>query len=170
MSKSTTVLAIKPSSASETQKITPHLLPCAIKHSGSIGPVSSSYWNPLNSGDGKQTSYFRGRKLTGKTVSLPAGYKGVVAVAEASTAEQQKEDEMVESEVEIVDLEKEESNTLEVEGEFDEVVIWAVEGGGASEVMGDDNVYVRGVEEWVKVAGAVHGFGSDGEAKEVSSS
>ncbi|KAK3996176.1 ribonuclease H2, subunit C [Cladorrhinum sp. PSN332] len=159
MSKS--LLSIKPSS-SEAQKITPNLLPCSIKHSGPIGPVPTSFWNPRQSSSSssslsetgnKQTSYFRGRKLNGKSVPLPEGYKGVVA----STREQKEEGG---GDDDVIDLEKEESGSLEVQGEFEELVIWGLEGG---ETVGDDNVYVRGVEEWVGVAGAVHSFG--GEAK-----
>ena len=40
--------------------------------------------------------------------------------------------------------------TMEVIANFDEVVVW-----GHDEVVGEDNEYVRGVEEWIAFAEAV---------------
>ncbi|KAK4229922.1 ribonuclease H2 non-catalytic subunit-domain-containing protein [Podospora fimiseda] len=145
MSKSTTTILEINSFSSPPQKITPNLLPCSIKHSGSIGPVSTSFWNPKISEDGKQVSFFRGRKLKGKTIKLPEGYKGVVG----SVEESKEEEEDV-----VIDLDKE-GGKLKVEGEFEEVVVW----GMTEEVEGDDDVYVRGVEEWIEMSGRIHSFG-----------
>ncbi|KAK1775715.1 ribonuclease H2, subunit C [Copromyces sp. CBS 386.78] len=58
-------------------KTTPNLLPCRIHHDGSVEPTDS-FWNPREE-DGLKTSYFRGRKLHGKSLPLPPGYKGVIA-------------------------------------------------------------------------------------------
>ncbi|XP_072970798.1 uncharacterized protein [Typha angustifolia] len=58
-----------------------HLLPCSIKHDGPC-PVSN-YFKPRKTGvevDGFEVeeAFFRGRKLQGVTVPLPAGYRGYV--------------------------------------------------------------------------------------------
>ncbi|KAK5165153.1 uncharacterized protein LTR77_009251 [Saxophila tyrrhenica] len=79
-----------PSNPSKTRKLTPNLLPCAIKHSGPIS-IHPRYWAPTTSittyasangvnkpGQKTSTSYFRGRKLLGSHVPLPSGYHGLV--------------------------------------------------------------------------------------------
>ncbi|KAL8865245.1 MAG: hypothetical protein Q9174_006991, partial [Haloplaca sp. 1 TL-2023] len=60
-----------------SRKYTPHLLPCKIHHSGPIN-VSPQHWNPKTDKDGHLESYFRGRKLKGREVKVPEGYRGVV--------------------------------------------------------------------------------------------
>lgn len=63
---------------------------------------------------------------------------------------------------EVVDLEAEERSaqepevggSMEVQAEFDEVVVWGHE--SLAEAGGD--AYVRGVEEWIGFAGRVHAY------------
>jgi len=101
--------------------------------------------------DGAKTVYFRGRKLHGKTVKLPDGYRGVVAAAAP------KEDEkMASSDIDVVDLvEEDQSRTaqaaLNVQAEFDEMVVWAHE--ATADATADP--YVRGMEEWLTLADQV---------------
>ena len=80
------MLAFTPlDNASRQRKCTPNLLPCRIHHSGPL-KVHPRHWQPMASscdsddnnavpGD-TLTSYFRGRKLRGRRVGVPAGYKG----------------------------------------------------------------------------------------------
>ncbi|TLD24171.1 hypothetical protein PspLS_06772 [Pyricularia sp. CBS 133598] len=124
-----------------------HLLPCTIHHDGPIDQVQS-YWKPTESEDGKKTAFFRGRKLHGKTVKVPEGYKGVVV-------EKGPEDgptETREDEPETIDVDAEEKaaiTKLDSKAEFEEMVIW----GHESTADASSDPYVRGVEEWVALAG-----------------
>jgi hypothetical protein len=149
------------------QKATPHLLPCRINHNGSIEPVEASFWDPRTSDgefsflpvlaqrsrlvDGASTVYFRGRKLHGKTVKLPEGYKGVVAAAAPREDEKKPS-----SDAEVVDLVDEEQNgtpqaALNVQAEFDKMVVWGHE--ATADATADP--YVRGMEEWLTLADQV---------------
>jgi hypothetical protein len=84
------MLAIQKSKI-EAQKCTPNLLPCKINHDGPVN-ASERYWKPevedgrnipemrdytlLIIADGSRTAYFRGRKLEGKVIKVPEGYRG----------------------------------------------------------------------------------------------
>ena len=152
-------------SSADRPKTTPHLLPCRVHHTGDVEPVDA-FWDPRpvegapTSTDGlspsssttTSTAYFRGRKLQGKTVKLPAGYRGVV-VAAASTAASSSSS----TETEPVDEQEQqkdapgESTELSVQADFDEVVIWAHE--ATADAAADP--YVRGMEEWLGLADQV---------------
>lgn len=87
------------SSSSANQSYTINVLPCRIHHDGPID-LSTRHWQPtkddngttLNSAHGNQidtltqflseehyTAYFRGRKLRGRRVEVPEGYKGMIS-------------------------------------------------------------------------------------------
>jgi ribonuclease H2 subunit C len=141
----------------------PNILPCRINHDGPVN-ASKRYWAPIQSKgrlqiingrmfltiiqDGKTTAYFRGRKLHGKNVKVPEGYRGVVA---SSTEEklprafQQGEEEAEQDEDGEVILEV---GIIEEKAEFGEVMIWG------HEVLPDAvaDPYVKGMEEWVAFA------------------
>lgn len=93
--------------------------------------------------DGTKTSYFRGRKLHGKAVQLPAGYRGVVVEKHAPAQPEPGQ--------EVIDLEEEDEQfplgSLETKAEFEEVVVWG------HEVMADEasDPYVR-IGEWTRLA------------------
>jgi hypothetical protein len=95
----------------------------------------------------RNVSYFRGRKLHGKTVKIPEGYKGVIL----SSTDQKLPKEAQASEVEE-DLDENEQSkdigVLEDQAEFDEVMVWG------HEALPDESTdpYVRGVEEWIALA------------------
>jgi ribonuclease H2 subunit C len=153
-------------------KSTPNLLPCRINHNGSIEPIDSSFWDPQTGDgefifpphfchqrshlpDGAKTVYFRGRKLHGKTVKLPEGYRGIVASA-APKAEEKKS---TFGDVEVVDLVDDEQSrapqgVMNVQAEFDEMVVWGHE--STADASGDP--YVRGMEEWLTLADQVGGL------------
>jgi ribonuclease H2 subunit C len=100
-------------------------------------------------------SYFRGRKLYGKSVKIPQGYKGVVLSStdqklpkESQPSSEKEEEELDENE------QPEDIGILGEQAEFDEVMVWG------HEALPDESTdpYVRGVEEWTAFAERV---GSD---------
>jgi hypothetical protein len=101
--------------------------------------------------DGTRIAYFRGRKLHGKAVKLPDGYRGVVV------EKQQPPEAAPREESDVIDLEQEEAEeqiplgSLETKAEFDEMVVWG------HEVVADaaSDPYVR-IEEWTRFAGQVN--------------
>ena len=142
------MLAIQ--STSTNKSVTPNILPCTIKHSG---PVSSDprYWNPSTEQDGTSTSFFRGRKLRGKKIPLPEAYQGVVL---------QKTDKKViaKPSIPLPGIEAEDANApkeidtmiMDQHATFSDVIVWDHEAVPAS-----DDVYVKGMEEWIHFAEAV---------------
>lgn len=101
----------------------------------------------LTSVDGRNVSYFRGRKLHGKTVKIPEGYKGVIL---SSTDKKLPKDPQTSEEDEEVDENEqpEHIGILEEQAEFDEVMVWG------HEALPDEitDPYVRAVEEWIAFA------------------
>jgi len=110
----------------------------------------------LTSADGKNVSYFRGRKLHGRTAKIPKGYKGVIL----SSTDQKLPNERQTSEAEEDELDEieqlEDIGILEEQAEFDEVMVWG------HEVLPDESAdpYVRGVEEWIAFAKNIHSYPS----------
>lgn len=102
----------------------------------------------MQSSDGTKTAYFRGRKLLGKAVKLPEGYRGIVAAAAPT------EEEKPATDIEVVDL-VEDSRTpqaaMDVQACFDEMVVW----GHEAAVDASADPYVRGMEEWLTLADQV---------------
>jgi ribonuclease H2 subunit C len=96
--------------------------------------------------DGKTISYFRGRKLHGKALKLPAGYKGMVVsstervLPKASASSQQGDEEDAEEAPEV--------KAMEEQADFDEIMVWG------HEALPDETMdpYVRGVDEWIAFA------------------
>lgn len=161
------MLAVRapPNSCSRAQPklSTAHLLPCRIHHGGPVR-TSRRYWDPKPGhglpfvltlckeegkraladeacADGKPEAYFRGRRLRGRLVRVPKGYRGVVVregeeEAEGEAMEEEDEEEVVKALDEVAQLE--------------ELVVW-----GHETVPEDDNVFIKGLEEWVRFADAV---------------
>ncbi|KAK3358584.1 ribonuclease H2 non-catalytic subunit-domain-containing protein [Lasiosphaeria ovina] len=139
-----------------TQKATPHLLPCRVHHTGSVEPVQS-FWKPTQGEDGTSTAYFRGRKLVGKKVALPEGYRGLVAVARDGLQKEATEpdvDDMERDDGLAAAAGKTKTSSLFVQSEFDDMVVWSHE----ATVDGAADPYVRGVEEWLTLADQIHSF------------
>ncbi|GAB7362213.1 hypothetical protein MBLNU230_g2238t1 [Neophaeotheca triangularis] len=130
----------------DSRKVTPNVLPCAIKHNGPID-IADRYWNPRKEADGSRTAHFRGRKLQGKTLKMPEGYEGVVL---------QKTDRvMPASPQEEEAIDGEESRAVETKvadqtATFDGISVW-----GHESVPGEDDIFVKSLEEWVGFANAV---------------
>ncbi|KAH8602006.1 ribonuclease H2, subunit C [Bisporella sp. PMI_857] len=143
-------------SESHKGKCTPNILPCRINHTGPVD-TSKRYWNPT-ARDGKQTAYFRGRKLHGRSIAVPPGYRGVVATKSDKILPKSK----IEVEAEEEDEGKEEETKIMEEiGTWDEMVVW-----GHEALADEGDPYVRGVEEWVAFSKALHGFGEGDEGEE----
>ncbi|OOF90822.1 hypothetical protein ASPCADRAFT_58788 [Aspergillus carbonarius ITEM 5010] len=131
-----------------TDQFTPNILPCRIHHDGLVESLNR-YWRPLSDEEDKnqQTAYFRGRKLRGRRVAIPKGYEGVIATptdrvmpATPTSADVEVEEVIPEEPVKI----------LEKQGTFNEYVVW-----GHEWVPAADDPFVKGVEEWIKLAEAV---------------
>ncbi|KIN00156.1 hypothetical protein OIDMADRAFT_125382 [Oidiodendron maius Zn] len=143
--------------SSSHQSCTPNILPCRIQHNGSVD-ASQRFWSPVSGENGTKTSYFRGRKLYGRPVKIPKGYKGAVLVGSQKILEQNKENEAdhtkiseAEETIEMVDEEEEEEvRIMEEVGDFNEVLIW-----GHEAVANSEDIYVRSLEEWIGVAESV---------------
>ncbi|OAR01239.1 hypothetical protein LLEC1_07614 [Akanthomyces lecanii] len=132
---------------SDTKKMTANLLPCRVHHDGSIDPVGA-YWMPTDSTDDSKEAYFRGRKLKGKTLPLPEGYRGVVAERNADELKREaklpEDDEEDNEEDDVVAMET--VGAMRITGEFDEMVIWSHEALATAAA----DPYVRSVEEWLQ--------------------
>ncbi|KAL2866421.1 ribonuclease H2 subunit C [Aspergillus lucknowensis] len=137
--------------------LTPNILPCRIHHDGPVNTLDR-YWKSVPDENDKhlQTAYFRGRKLRGRRVQIPEGYKGVVAThtgrempttlgTSASGAEEVEQEEPV--------------KVLEKQGTFSEFVVW-----GHETIPAADDPFVKGVEEWVKFAEVIHVEQTKGKA------
>ncbi|KAL2039928.1 hypothetical protein N7G274_007331 [Stereocaulon virgatum] len=128
----------------------PNLLPCRIDHNGPVD-ASPRYWAPEIASDGKPEAYFRGRKLKGKEVKVPTGYKGVIV------KEAKKEDTGKDTEKKDVrdgrdnEEEAEEFSMLQDLGSFDKVMLW-----GHESIVESEDPFVKGMEEWIGFAEAMH--------------
>ncbi|PYH94111.1 ribonuclease H2 subunit C [Aspergillus ellipticus CBS 707.79] len=139
------------SSDNETSadQFTPNILPCRIHHDGPVETLGR-YWTPETDENDKnlQTSYFRGRRLRGLRVAIPEGYEGVVAMP----TDRVMPSTQTNADVEVEEVELEEPvKVLEKQGTFDEYIVWAHDW-----VPAADDSYVKGVEEWIKLAEAMH--------------
>jgi ribonuclease H2 subunit C len=143
------------------QKCTPHLLPARVNHSGLVNDTQR-YWQPTRDDKGTQHAYFRGRHLHGTSLPLPANYTGAVLhitdevlprAQSQRNDDQMEDDEQDEVEAEVmVDV-----KVAEKVGEFDEVVVW----GHGGEVDGRQDAFVKGMEEWIGFAEAIHTDGDE---------
>ncbi|KAG0652804.1 hypothetical protein D0Z07_0644 [Hyphodiscus hymeniophilus] len=146
------MLAIRKSKKNEGKCI-PNVLPCRINRNGHVN-VSRRYWNPTKATDGKTIAYFRGRKLHGKQLKMPDGYRGVVLSSsdailpqkDPARAEAREDDDEEEPEVKI----------MEEQGVFEEIMVW-----GHEAVMDEFDPYVRGLEEWIGFAEQIHSCDAD---------
>lgn len=135
-------------------KCTPNLLPCHIHQDGPAN-ASPRYWKPQSAADGTAESYFRGRRLKGKEVNIPEGYRGVVIkqgknqrIPVKPTGDLPK-DEDADADV----SEMEEVGTLEELAEFDATMLW-----GHESVVELDHFLFKGTGEWIGFANSVGGL------------
>ena len=102
-----------------------------------------------------EEAYFRGRKLQGRKIGLPEGYRGLVVrdsgrVEKDEGEEEEVSGEEIEQEGNEEEEEGEDVKVLEEIGSFDGIIAW-----GHEIVLDDDDVFVKGIEEWVGFSRAV---------------
>ncbi|KAJ9613462.1 hypothetical protein H2200_003404 [Cladophialophora chaetospira] len=167
---------------------TANILPCRIQHDGPL-KVTKRYWSPQVEKDGTATSYFRGRKLRGKVLKLPAGYRGTepfpvaaqnlyahvsLGVVAKSTDRYLQPSKLatgptytaVDEDIEIADEEEEPPEPVKILEEtsgFEEIIVW-----GHDIVPTNDNPFVKGIEEWISFAEAIHGTPNE-QSKQIES-
>ncbi|KAL7933554.1 ribonuclease H2 non-catalytic subunit domain-containing protein [Trichoderma chlorosporum] len=139
-----------------------NLLPCRVQHTGPVGP-SSAYWSPSIDENDIRTAYIRGRRLQGKTASLPANYRGVVL-----QRKDDKQDDAEQSEVIVIGEDGDEDSaprlgTMHTVTKFDKVVVWSHD--AVTDASADP--YLRSVEEWLQVSDSIHSYDAadNGETK-----
>lgn len=139
------MLAISQNTCSDKSVL--NVLPCRIDHDGPA-KVTKRYWTTRIEADGTKTSDFRGRRLRGRVVKVPRGYRGRVlkatekAVVEPTLNMDEDEESNPITPVKIAD----EVST------FEEMVVW-----GHDQVPATDDSFVISVEEWTAFADAIHG-------------
>ncbi|ESZ97374.1 hypothetical protein SBOR_2258 [Sclerotinia borealis F-4128] len=170
------MLAIRPSSKQSSskpaKKYTPNLIPCRINHTAPI-KVEKRYWDPrlTKNGKGKEelVSYFRGRRLVGRKVKVPEGWRGVVLKVgkeimpqESSAEEGRGEDE--DEDGDEVEEKEIETKIVDEEGTFDTLTVW----GHECLVDASGDMVVRGMEEWMGWASAIHDCDDETNKKDES--
>ncbi|KAF1362867.1 ribonuclease H1 small subunit [Lizonia empirigonia] len=153
-----------------SKKCVPNLLPARINHNGPINSTSR-YWAPTTDEKGTQHVHFRGRHLHGTPLALPPGYTGAVleitdklaprAPTQPSHARTADEEDQEDMDDEAVDELPEEVKIAEQIGEFEELVVW----GHGGQVDEGNDMFVRGMREWVGFAQAMHCDEEEGDAK-----
>jgi ribonuclease H2 subunit C len=120
----------------------------------------------MDGADGKNVSYFRGRKLYGRGLKIPEGYRGVVLQStervlepKGEQGEQGEQGEEGEQGVEGEDEEtaEPEIKVMEEIAEFEEIIVW-----GHETVVDETDGYVRGVGEWLSWCDSIHSY-DDGD-------
>ncbi|KIV80918.1 hypothetical protein PV11_08383 [Exophiala sideris] len=146
--------------SSSSHKSTANILPCRIHHDGPT-KVTKRYWSPQDGKDGTKTSYFRGRRLRGRVIKLPADYHGVVAESTDRYLPQPIKSQSgptftaVDEDIEIEEEEEEPPEPVRILDQvstFDEVIVW-----GHDRLPSSDDPFVKGIEEWISFAEAIHG-------------
>lgn len=96
--------------------------------------------------DNKTISYFRGRKLHGKQLRVPKGYRGVVLSSTDRILPKELSSVMVEDDQDTE--ETPEVKVMEEQSEFEDIMVWG------HEALPEDtsDPYVRGIEEWIAFA------------------
>ena len=142
------MLAISQTIASDAVAV--NVLPCRINHTGPT-KVKKRFWQPQSSADGTKIAYFRGRKLHGRCVKLPEKYQGLVL--------KQSDKVVVDLPPPLIDEEDDEEPELpqpvkvvDQVATFEEVTVW-----GHDQLPAADDAMVKGTEEWISFAEAIHG-------------
>ena len=116
--------------------------------------------------DGIPKAYFRGRKLHGREIRVPDGYRGVVvqerkeegrkSVLHQSQPRLTLGEAMGASQSEDGDDEEDDDavRALEEAASFDQIIVW-----GHESVADDGHVFVKGMAEWTHFAEAVSHYG-----------
>ncbi|KAI5291636.1 hypothetical protein KEM54_002566 [Ascosphaera aggregata] len=132
-----------------------NILPCRIHHDGPVD-ISERYWQPeVNATEGCETAYFRGRRLKSRKVTLPEGYEGIVATKTDKVLRSERRRESYGEDGEKGGDEQEvEPTIITADGTFSEIMVW-----GHENIPGDDDPYVRGIQEWIAFSEKIHDSG-----------
>lgn len=144
------MLAIREASDDKTSV---NILPCRIDHNGPA-KVTKRYWRPETEKDGTKTAYFRGRRLRGKSLKVPQGYKGLILKSTEKTLVEAVPVQIVEEEADDDESEEElpePVKIIEKVSSFEEMTIW-----GHDHVPSAEDDFIKGVEEWIAFAEAIH--------------
>ncbi|KAJ5256639.1 hypothetical protein N7478_012743 [Penicillium angulare] len=109
-------------------QFTPNILPCQIHHDG---PIESTdrFWTPVTDG------------------------KGVLAMPTNSVIQVSTQDSKEDSDVVEIPPEQEESvKILQMQGKFNEMMVW-----GHEHLPAANDAFVKGMEEWMRFAETMHG-------------
>lgn len=124
-----------------------NILPCRLHHDGPT-KVTKRHWTPHAKADNTRVVHFRGRLLKGRSIKIPKEYQGLVLkgtqktiVEPAPMVEDDEEPELPEP-IKIV----------EGVSSFDEMIVW-----GHDRDLTSEDDFVKGVEEWISFAAAIHG-------------
>ena len=163
------MLALRPASTPPPPTLQPHLLPATIHHNGPI-TYEPRHWTPTPSASTTpptSTSYFRGRRLQGRVLTLPDTHTGLVAQAHGTATIEParrggasraagargEHDQRPESGDRVP------ARELLPVATFERLTVWrhgeAGEGEEGAEVEGQNDVHVRAVTEWMGFAAAV---------------
>ncbi|KAL2356805.1 putative ribonuclease H2 subunit C [Cryomyces antarcticus] len=144
------MLAIQ-QSTQRAEKCTPNVLPCRIDHNGPVS-ASTRYWAPETDDKGRSVAYFRGRKLLGRSVKVPDGYRGAVLTKTEKTLQPNGRGPARDTSEDADEEEVEEVLLMEENASFEEIVVWDH---GAMPAETEDP-YSKGVQEWIALAEAMH--------------
>lgn len=143
----------------------PNIIPCKVNYNGPTN-ASKRHWNPETETSGQKTAYFRGRKLLGRDVVVPEGYKGTIkclgpkAILTKSGLVLEKTGQTLPSQVAAAqplgdDEEPEEDESeqpdvglLKQVSRFDKITIW----GHETLPLDEEDPYLKGMQEWMTFA------------------
>lgn len=113
--------------------------------------------------DRNSEAYFRGRKLKGRSLKVPEGYKGII-IKEAAKEDDGAEDARRQNQEGEGDNEEDEEKDTELHeiGSFDEVMLW-----GHESMVEEDDAFSKGMGEWIGFAEAVSPLQGPGSGCEV---
>ncbi|KAF2451709.1 hypothetical protein P171DRAFT_515672 [Karstenula rhodostoma CBS 690.94] len=145
--------------SANAKKCTPNLLPARLNHNGPVNDTAQ-YWKPEIDEEATPHAYFRGRHLHGTPLALPSTHTGAVLQITDKNLPQTR------TQPADADEEEEEQETVEVKvaeqiGEFEEVVVW----GHGGQVEEGQDMFIRGMKEWIGFAEAMHGEDGDGDGE-----
>ncbi|BFZ59795.1 hypothetical protein YB2330_000813 [Saitoella coloradoensis] len=138
--------------ASAGEQVDAHILPCQISHTG---PANiSTYFSPSTNADTVPISTFRGRELHGTKLNLPAGWVGHAYAPSTTFVPPPPSDrDSLDGEGDEAEEQTEEEVAWQSTAQFRDVMVW----GWGEQPRAEKDVWVKGVEEWIGVAGVVHG-------------
>ncbi|PHH55590.1 hypothetical protein CFIMG_000903RA [Ceratocystis fimbriata CBS 114723] len=122
-----------------------NILPVNISHTGTF-PHNEAHWQPTLNENNSQSSYFRGRKMTGCTTKIPETHVGVVVEVVETEADPSAVEEGLEEDI------KQPEGKMEIRAKFEEVVIWRQNSAPST----SEDQYSRAMSEWSEVSSKIH--------------